>query len=133
MKKSVHDRKETILLVEDEDSMRKFLAAQLRAEGHHALLAANGEAALSMSEKYPEPIHLLITDVMMPVMNGKELADRLCTLRPDIKVLFISGYRREDIFPDDVCEERNDWLPKPFAGSDFLRKVKEMLNPLHRK
>jgi two-component system cell cycle sensor histidine kinase/response regulator CckA len=120
--------RETILLVDDEAQVRAFLAKVLGITGYRVMVAADGEDALSMSEGFGGTIHLLITDVMMPNMNGKELADRLCALRPEIKVLFISGYRRADLWPDDVCEDVTDWLPKPFTPTQFHSKVREILD-----
>ena len=122
--------RETILLVDDERAMREFLSRALAKEGYRVLVAADGEAALSVSEGYSGEIHLLVTDVMMPVMNGKDLADRLCSLRPDIKVLFVSGYSRADLWPD-VCEDQTDWLPKPFTAPQFHRKVRQVLDGIN--
>jgi len=68
--------------------------------------------------------------VMMPGMNGKDLADRLCVLRPDIKVLFVSGYSRADLWPD-VCEDQTDWLPKPFTSAQLRRKVRQVLDGIN--
>jgi two-component system cell cycle sensor histidine kinase/response regulator CckA len=119
--------RKTILLVDDEEAMRRFLAEALSGEGYHVLVAGDGEAALALSETFHAPIHLLITDVMMPVMNGKELADRLCTLRPELKVLFVSGFSRADIWPVDSCEDVTDWLPKPFSRGQFRDKVRQLL------
>lgn len=124
---------ETILLVEDEPVMRRFLAEALDTEGYRVLLAGHGEEALSLSEAYPSPIHLLVTDVMMPVMNGKELADRLCALRPELKVLFISGFSRADVWPMDACEDQTDWLPKPFTGPVFHVKVRQILGTVRKR
>jgi two-component system cell cycle sensor histidine kinase/response regulator CckA len=121
--------RETILLVEDERSVREFLARTLSRAGYRVLAAADGESALATSEGFGGHIHLLVTDVMMPVMNGKDLADRLCALRPDIKVLFVSGYSRADIWPD-VCEDQTDWLPKPFTAAQFHRKVRQVLDSI---
>jgi two-component system cell cycle sensor histidine kinase/response regulator CckA len=118
--------RETILLVDDEASVRKFLSRILAKEGYQVLEARDGEDALARSEAFKGAIHLLVTDVMMPVMNGKDLADRLCVMRPDIKVLFISGYSRADIWPD-VCEDVTEWLPKPFTATQFHRKVRKVL------
>jgi two-component system, cell cycle sensor histidine kinase and response regulator CckA len=124
-------RRETILLVDDESSMRKFLARVLAKEGYRVLVAGDGEEALAVSEAFAGEIHLLVTDVMMPVMNGKDLADRLCSLRPDIKVLFVSGYSRSDFWPD-VCEDQTDWLPKPFTADRFHRKVRQVLDSVEK-
>ncbi|MDB5104528.1 MAG: putative Histidine kinase [Fibrobacteres bacterium] len=124
--------RETILLVDDEEAVREFLSKMLIGEGYRVIVAGNGEQALSMSEEFGATIHLLVTDVMMPVMNGKELADRLCTLRPEIKVLFISGYRRADFWTGDACEDQTDWLPKPFSGPLFQRRVRELLDSVNK-
>jgi DNA-binding response OmpR family regulator len=122
--------RETILLVDDERPMRVLLARALTKEGYRVLVAGDGESALALSESYPGEIHLLVTDVMMPVMNGKDLADRLCSLRPDIKVLFVSGYSRADLWPD-VCEDQTDWLPKPFTTAQFNHKVRQVLDSIN--
>ena len=122
----------TILLVDDEPEMRHYLSRLLSRENFRLLVAAEGEAALSLSVGFAGIIDLLITDVMMPVMNGKDLADRLCALRPELKVLFISGYNRADLWPNDVCEDQTDWLPKPFTASDFHRKVAQLLDLIRK-
>jgi two-component system, cell cycle sensor histidine kinase and response regulator CckA len=122
------NRLETILFVEDEERMRVFLVQTLTESGYRVLVASDGEHALRLSEEFAGPIHLLATDVMMPVMNGKELADRLCVLRPEIQVLFITGMSRSDIWPMDACQDMMDWLPKPFTGKQFRSKVREMLD-----
>lgn len=122
--------RETILLVDDERSVREFLTRSLSKEGYRVLAAGDGESALALSEKFDGEIHLLVTDVMMPVMNGKDLADRLCALRPDIKVLFVSGYSRADLWPD-VCEDQTDWLPKPFTAAQLHRKVRRVLDGIN--
>jgi two-component system, cell cycle sensor histidine kinase and response regulator CckA len=121
-------RLETILFVEDEERMRAFLVQSLMESGYQVLVASEGEHALTLSEEFAGSIHLLVTDVMMPVMNGKELADRLCVLRPEIQVLFITGLSRSDIWPIDACNDMMDWLPKPFTGKQFRIKVREMLD-----
>ncbi|MBW8887163.1 MAG: response regulator [Fibrobacteres bacterium] len=122
--------RETILLVEDERSVREFMARTLAKLGYRVLVAEDGESALTQSLGFAGEIHLLVTDVMMPNMNGKDLADRLCALRPRIRVLFVSGYSRADIWPD-VCEDQTDWLPKPFTVAQFQRKVRHVLDSLN--
>jgi CheY-like chemotaxis protein len=121
---------ETILLVEDERAVREFMARNLAKLGYRVLVAEDGESALTQSVGFEGEIHLLVTDVMMPVMNGKDLADRLCVLRPQIKVLFVSGYSRADLWPD-VCEEQTDWLPKPFTVAQLQRKVRHVLGSIN--
>lgn len=124
--------KETILLADDEERMRTFLEILLAKGGYRVLAAADGESALSLAVSHAGPIHLLVTDVMMPNMNGKELADRLCALRSELKVLFVSGYNRADFWPNDTCEDDTDWLPKPFSGRRFLEKVRRLLDSMGR-
>jgi two-component system, cell cycle sensor histidine kinase and response regulator CckA len=126
-------RLETVLFVEDEEMMRTFLVQSLTESGYRVLVASDGEHALTLSEEFAGTIHLLITDIMMPLMNGKELADRLCALRPEIQVLFITGLSRSDIWPLDACENLVDWLPKPFTGKQFRDKVREMLDFAKRR
>ena len=122
----------TILLVEDERSLREFLERTLTQAGYRVLAAGDGESALSLSEEFDGEIHLLVTDVMMPLMNGKDLADRLCALRPEIKVLFVSGFSRADFWPD-ACEDMTDWLPKPFTAAQFHGKVRHLLDSINEK
>lgn len=126
-------RIKSILFVEDDEGMRDFLVHSLVESGYRVLVAKDGEHALTLSQEFPGTIHLLVTDIMMPVMNGKELADRLCVLRPEIQVLFITGLGRADIWPLDACEDMMDWLPKPFTGKRFRDKVQEMLECAKRR
>src|SRR5205823_6490244 len=88
---------ETILLAEDEEMVRKLARQVLEMYGYQVLEAANGGAALLLCERHKRPINLLITDVIMPEMSGRELADRLAQLRPEMKVLYMSGYTDDAI------------------------------------
>lgn len=124
---------ETILLADDEERVRRSLGRLLTDAGYRVLQAGDGEQALTVSEDFRGHIHLLVTDVMMPVMNGKELAERLCALRPDIKVLFISGYPREEIFPEDVCEDVVECLSKPFTPLEFRSRVRMILDSVRER
>jgi two-component system cell cycle sensor histidine kinase/response regulator CckA len=117
----------TILLVEDEGPVRRLIARILGALEYRILEACHGEEALSVSEGYAGDIHLLVTDIMMPIMNGQELAARLSALRPSMAVLFISGYPGKHV-PDGFKEDaRVDYLAKPFRVDALQEKVKSLL------
>ena len=117
----------TILLVEDEAPVRRLVARILGLGNYKILEACQGEEALSVSEAYAGEIHLLVTDIMMPVMNGQELATRLSTLRPGLGILFISGYPGKHL-PESLEETaRVDYLAKPFRAEILLEKVKALL------
>jgi CheY-like chemotaxis protein len=88
---------ETVLVVEDQDDVRRLATAVLRSQGYRVLEAAHGNAALVLAERQSEPIHLVLSDVVLPGMNGRELAERLRVLHPDIKVLYTSGYTEDVI------------------------------------
>ncbi|MFB3886028.1 MAG: cache domain-containing protein [Thermodesulfobacteriota bacterium] len=120
--------KETILLVEDEPYVKGFVTQVLRKTGYHLLEAANGNDGLRMAREYVGEIHLLLTDVVMPQMGGKELADRLKPLRPGIKVLFTSGYTDNAIVHHGVLEPGIDFLHKPFSPEALAQKVREVLD-----
>ena len=120
---------ETVLLVEDEPSVRNMAARILREQGHTVLEAATGEEALRVAkEKGEDRIHLLLTDVVMPRMGGRELADRLRVDRPDIKVLFFSGYTDEAVARHGVLDRGAAFLQKPFSPAALARKVRELLD-----
>jgi PAS domain S-box-containing protein len=112
---------ETILVVEDEDAVRGLVHEILTRLGYRVLAAADGEAALAMSDRFPEPIHLVLTDVIMPGMDGRELAERMAARRPTTKTLFMSGYA-EPPLPDDIL------LHKPITPDALARKVAEVLH-----
>ncbi|PKR55961.1 hybrid sensor histidine kinase/response regulator [Thalassospira marina] len=116
-----------ILLVEDEDAVRTFGARALRGKGYDVLEASNGENALEVLEKTDKTIDLVISDVVMPGMDGPTLIRQLREERPDLKVIFISGYA-EDTYRDELDEENGvHFLPKPFSLKDLATKVKEVL------
>jgi len=120
---------ETVLLVEDELPVRNLVAHVLRDQGYRVLVATNGEEALSTAQEYgADRIHLLLTDVVMPQMGGKELADQLKTLKPNIKVLFISGYTDNAIVHHGVLNPGTNFLQKPFSPDALVRKVREVLD-----
>lgn len=119
---------ETILVVEDEEEVRKLAVEILRRQKYKVLEAANGEEALVIPEKLKGPIHLLLTDVVMPGLNGPELARRLKYLYPEIKVIFMSGYSDKGIFQRGILDPETGLLQKPFTLESLTGKVREVLN-----
>jgi signal transduction histidine kinase/ActR/RegA family two-component response regulator len=118
---------ETVLLVEDEESVRQLVRETLEAKGYKVLEAEHGEAALRTASDYHGPIDMLITDVVMPGMSGRELAKQLSASDPDIKVLFLSGYTEDAIVHQGVLEAGTAFLQKPFTLQMLSRKVREVL------
>ncbi len=117
----------TVLLAEDEGPIRRLIARILGMKEFRILEAGHGEEALAISESHPGDIHLLITDIMMPIMNGQELAARLTALRPGMAVLFISGYPGKHV-PDGLeGMPKVEYLAKPFKVEDLLGKVRGLL------
>ena len=116
---------ETILLVENESKIRRLMHIYLEREGFQLLEAANGEEAEAIAKIYPDAVHVLVTDVLMPGPNGPELAQRLAPLHPGMKVLFVSGYRHDAI--DEVVGPEAELLSKPFPASELVRRVRKLL------
>ncbi|MBI3454881.1 MAG: response regulator [Candidatus Rokubacteria bacterium] len=119
---------ETVLLVEDEEGVRDLTREILESYGYAVLEAADGSAALRVSARHPGPIHLLLTDVVMPEMSGSELARRLRPLRVEMKVLYASGYADDTIVRHGVSAARAALLPKPFTPEALGFKVREVLD-----
>ena len=117
----------TILLVEDEEDVRSVLRASLLREGHEILEAGSAAQALDISAAYEGKIDLLITDVVMSGMSGRELADRLIPLRPGTKVLYVSGYNEDTVLQKGVIEGQMEFLQKPFTPTILRRKVRHLL------
>jgi len=119
---------DTILLVEDEEAVRSFAARALRMRGYNVLEAAGGEEALEMVRSSAVTIHLLITDVVMPNMDGPTLVRAVKRIRPDMAIIFMSGYAEEAFRRNDEKAEDLHFLPKPFGLKQLAAKVKEVLS-----
>ena len=118
---------ETILLVEDEAAVRGLAAKVLSSYGYRVLEGSHGDEALLLAERHPEPIDLLLTDVIMPGMTGRELAERMKPSRPQMKVLYMSGYSGNAIARRGILDPGVAYIPKPFTESALASKVREVL------
>ena len=118
---------ETVLLVEDETRVRELGHLALRSVGYNVLEAPDGEQALRLVARHPGPIHLLVTDVVMPRMSGRVLADQLTLARPNVKVLYISGYTDEALARHGVPTPGTAFLQKPFTPGSLARTVRDLL------
>jgi len=119
---------ETMLLVEDEDMVRRLARLSLERRGYRVLEAAGADEALRLAAEFDEPIHLLLTDIVMPGMNGRALAERLAGDRPETRVLFMSGYPDDAIVRHGISEADVAFLEKPFSPDDLAEKVREVLD-----
>jgi two-component system, cell cycle sensor histidine kinase and response regulator CckA len=118
---------ETILLVEDEKAVRDLTCRILQKLGYQVLTAASGEAAIEIGRSYAGQVALLLTDVVMPNMSGRQVADALLLIRPDLKVLFLSGYTENTVVHHGVLDSAVDFLPKPFSREVLGQKIREIL------
>jgi two-component system cell cycle sensor histidine kinase/response regulator CckA len=118
---------ETVLLVEDEALVRFSLVETLRGSGYQVLEAAGGEEALALSDQYGGNVPLMVTDLVMPGMNGRQLADKMRARRPDMSVLFISGYS-DDPRTRAMLGEGCDFFRKPFSAEALRKKVRQILD-----
>jgi signal transduction histidine kinase len=118
---------ETVLLVEDEEQVRDVVCEILRADGYRVLAAASPLEAIGLANGHTGALDLLLTDVVMPQMNGRELADRLKALRPEMRVLFVSGYTGNVVVHHGVLDESMAFLQKPIVPDMLLRKLRDVL------
>src|SRR5207245_10515381 len=124
---------ETVLLVEDEASLRELVRECLEASGYTVLEASHGTAALERSERHPGRIDLLMTDVVMPGMSGRELAERLRASRPEIRILYMSGYTDDAVVLHGVLAEDMALLQKPLTAADLAGRLHAMLDHTSRR
>ncbi|HEY1087647.1 MAG TPA: ATP-binding protein, partial [Archangium sp.] len=120
--------RETVLLVEDDAAVRSTVLHMLRRGGYTVLSAANAGEAVLICEERQDPIHLLVSDVVMPRLNGRRLAERLRKTMPTLKVLFMSGYTADALGGHGVLEPGFDFIAKPVTGEALLRRVREILD-----
>ncbi len=118
---------ETVLLVEDEEAVRSAMKSVLSAHGYRAIEAANAAEAEAAAGEFSGDIHLLLTDVVMPGINGKELSERLRRLRPGLKTIFMSGYSENVIAERGLLGQGVSYIPKPFSPNGLARKLREVL------
>ncbi len=118
---------ETILLVEDQEAVRSLAKAALRQHGYQVLEALDGAEAIDVAKRFSGEIHLLLTDVVMPGINGKELSERLIAMRPGLKVLFVSGYTANVIAHGGVIDQDIAYMAKPFSPDGLAAKVRKVL------
>jgi two-component system, cell cycle sensor histidine kinase and response regulator CckA len=119
---------ETILLVEDEETLREMTREILAEAGYSVLEAENGTRALEVAAAHTRPIHLLLTDVVMPGPSGPKTAERLAALRPGIRVLFASGYTAGELGPHGVLDPSVEFVQKPFSPAVLVARIREVLD-----
>jgi CheY-like chemotaxis protein len=119
---------ETVLLVEDEEHLRGLAVRILKAHGYTVLMAIDGADAIRQAKEYPNPIHLVLSDVVMPGMSGRLLSEQLVSARPTVKVLFMSGYTDDDVMRRGILDRRTSFLEKPFTPAQLVSKVRQVLD-----
>ena len=119
---------ETVLVTEDQSEVRAFAQRVLESLGYRVLVASSAVEALAIGERHPEPIHLLLTDIVMPGMNGRELANQLAVVRPGIRVIFTSGYANELIAQHNLLDPSLVYISKPFSAETLAGTVREVLD-----
>jgi CheY-like chemotaxis protein len=125
---SIKQGSETILLVEDDDQVRRVVSGVLSRNGYQVLQAANAREALAIADQFPNPIHLLLTDLVLPRMSGTELAQKVQARRTGLRVLCMSGYTDDAAYGSGLLEPGTAFLQKPLTPDSLLRKVREVLH-----
>jgi len=120
---------ETILVVEDDPQIRALVRGVLDASGYTVLEAQRGDEAIRLGEEHADPIHLLLTDVVLPGMSGRDLAHQLAARHPELRALFMSGYTDQVVVEQGLVEPRAPFLQKPFTPEGLRRKLREVLDP----
>ena len=115
-------------MVEDQEAVRNLTKRVLESAGYTVLTASGGGEAVPAAERHREIIHLLLTDVVMPRMSGRELATHLRAVRPQLRVLYMSGYTDNAIVHHGVLDAGTHFIGKPFSAADITRKVREVLD-----
>ncbi len=121
---------ETVLLVEDDDVVRALTRHVLQGSGYQVLEASNGKEAVRLAREHAEPIHLLVTDVVMPYLGGRQVAEQVGVLKPGIKVLYCSGYTDDAVVRHGVLEAGTAFMQKPYSPSLLVQKVRDVLDGL---
>lgn len=119
---------ETVLVVDDVEGVRDLIREVLEMHGYHVLVAGHGVEAMQVAERYHGPIHVLLTDVVMPKMGGPELADRFAPRRPEAKIIFMSGYSDEAIASHGVLQPGTSFIKKPFTSEILTRRIRQELD-----
>jgi DNA-binding NtrC family response regulator len=118
---------ETLLLVEDEDEIRELATLMLEGKGYKVLPAANAEDAIVIARKHATEINALITDVVMPRINGVQLAEMLVEMVPNLRILFVSGHCRESVSPETLSANKAEYLQKPYRSDSLIAAVQQVL------
>jgi len=119
---------ETVLLVEDDEAVRKITRLSLQSQGYTVLEADGGTAALRTAQTYRGDIHLMVSDVVMPEMGGRQLLEAVRQHRPGLRVLFMSGYTDDAVLIHGVVEATDAFIQKPFTPLNLVRKVREVID-----
>jgi two-component system, cell cycle sensor histidine kinase and response regulator CckA len=120
------NKKPTILVVDDERSVRELIRVMLESEGYDVFVADGGKAAIALAADLETNIDILITDIIMPHMNGKDLANRISSIKPFIKVLFVSAYTAEILTSHNLCPDGADFIKKPFTKEIMLDRISKV-------